>query len=122
MRENSRRSLLEELQEGEERCVKELGIKFMGFKSDYFANHLKPSLKIFKDFLTQYYKKAGNLTALQLLFGQENTFIHGKLQAKTSMGTPFNTTFSSGQFRGLGVIDNFKRQDGSRAPASILSE
>ena len=120
--EQSRREMLEDVQHGREGCVKEIGQHFINFKTDYGANFLKPSLTKFKDFITKYYKSAGNLEALSELFGQEHTFINGRLQAKTSMGTNFNTTFSSGQFRGLGVIDNFKRSTGSRVPASIASE
>jgi hypothetical protein len=120
--ETTRVELLEHDQLGNEECVKDLGIKYIGFKQDYGANFLKPSLAKFKDFMTKFYKKSDNITHLQLLFGAENTFITGKLEARTSMGSSFHTVFSSGQFRGLGVIDNFKRAQGSRVPASILSE
>lgn len=121
-REERRRSMLEYSQTGNEACVKDLGLKFLAFRADYQANHLKPSLAKFKSFMTKYYKQAGNIADLQALFGVENTFINGKLEARTSLGTAFNTAFSAGQFRGLGVIDNFKRGTGSRAPASIVSE
>lgn len=121
--ESSRQKLLKRSQKGPEKCVKDIGKKFLDFKRDYLANYLKPSLKRFKDFISLYYKKADNIAALQVLFGLENTFIHGSLRAKMGQaGAPFNTTFSAGQFRGLGVIDNFKRSNTSRAPASIVSE
>lgn len=122
VKDSSRREMLEAEHVGSDQCVKELGLKYLGFRSDYFGNFLKPSLAKFKDFITKYYKRAENISDLQALFGAENTFINGKLQASTSMGTSFNTAFSSGQFRGLGVIDNFKREQGSRVPASIVSE
>jgi len=122
MQDDSRREMLENSQSGREGCVKDIGLKYLGFKYDYATNLLKPSLAKFKDFITQYYKKSENIADLQALFGAENTFINGKLQASTSMGMTFNTAFSSGQFRGLGVIDNFKRSSGSRVPASIVSE
>lgn len=120
--ESSRKYLLERRQSGSEKCVKEIGLDYLQFRYDYFANHLKPSIKKFKDFITKYYKRSGDLSDLQDLFGHENTFINGRLQAQTGLGIPFNTAFSSGQFRGLGVIDNFKRAEGSRVPASIVSE
>ena len=120
--ESTRQEMLEKRQTGREGCVKDIGLKFIGFKNDYVANHLKPSLAKFKDFITKYYKKSTNLADLESLFGAENTFVNGKLQAQTGLGMPFNTAFSSGQFRGFGVIDNFKRAEGSRVPASILSE
>jgi hypothetical protein len=120
--EASRKTMLERRQTGNEACVKELGLKFQGFKYDYVANYLQPSLAKFKDFITRYYKKTENISDLQAIFGAENTFINGKLTAKTNLGTSFNTAFSAGQFRGLGVIDTFKRSTGSRVPASIASE
>jgi hypothetical protein len=103
-------------------CVQDMGQKFITFKTDYKQNALKPSLARFKDFLTKYYKRAGTITDLVSLFGESNTFINGRLQATTSQGANFVTSFSSGQFRGLGVIDNFKRSNGDRTPASIVSE
>jgi hypothetical protein len=105
-----------------EECVQNMGLKYMAFKKDYLGNFLKPSLTKFKEFMAAYYKESGNITDLQTLFGVDNTFINGKLQAQTGLGMAFNTTFSAGQFRGLGVIDTFNRSTGSRAPASIVSE
>ncbi len=120
--ESSRRELLEENQTEKDACVKEIGQNYLSFRSDYLRNELRPSLARFKDFITKFFKKAGNISDLQTLFGKDNTFINGKLQATTSRGNPFNTTFSSGQFRGLGVIDNFKRSSGQGLPANIVSE
>lgn len=122
MQDDSRRDMLEHSQSGREGCVKDIGLQYLQFKYDYATNLLKPSLAKFKDFITKYYKESENIADLQSLFGAENTFINGKLQAATNMGMTFNTAFSSGQFRGLGVIDTFKRGTGSRMPASIASE
>lgn len=107
---------------GPEACVETMGPKFEDFKADYQANSLRPSLAKFKNFLTHYYKTSGNLADLVVLFGAQNTFINGRLQATTNLGTSFVTSFSAGQFRGLGVIDNFKRATGSRTPATISNE
>jgi hypothetical protein len=103
-------------------CVKNIGAPFLSFKIDYLQNALKPSLAKFKSFLTKYYKRSENLADLTVLFGEENTFIHGQIRATTPQNGQFLTSFSSGQFRGLGVIDNYKRSVGSRQPASIVSE
>ncbi len=103
-------------------CIKTMGKHFVSFRQDYHQNALKPSLVKFKAFLTKYYKKAESMSDLTALFGEENSFIHGQLKAQNSSGSGFVTSFSSGQFRGLGVIDNFKRETGSRMPASIVSE
>jgi hypothetical protein len=118
----SRTALLKKRLLGQEACVKSLGLKFMHFKTDYSKNSLMPSLAKFKSFLTNYYKRSQKIDDLRELFGRENTFINGRLQATTSQGDSFVTSFSSGQFRGMGVIDEFKRNTGSRMPASIASE
>lgn len=122
MNETARQAMLQKNQKGSDDCVQDLGEKYLTFKSDYTQNHLKPSLAKFKEFITSFYKKAGNILDLEELFGPENTFINGRLQAQTGLGMEFNTTFSSGQFRGLGVIDNSKREQGTRATASIPSD
>jgi hypothetical protein len=114
--------LLGRVQVGRELCVKNIGKNFLEFKVDYQQNSLKPSLAKFKNFLTKYYKRAGSLADLTDLFGQENTFIHGQLKATTPQNSQFVTSFSTGQFRGMGVIDNYKRSVGSRQPASIVNE
>jgi hypothetical protein len=120
--EKQRERLLRSVTTEEDACVRSLGRKFMAFKQDYLAHHLQPSLVHFKSFLTGYYKQAEHLGSLTALFGPANTFLHGKLSAQTAQGNDFSTSFSSGQFHGLGVIDNFKRASGTRQPASIVSE
>jgi hypothetical protein len=120
--ESKRRKLMRRWLLGREGCVKMIGQKYLSLKEDYLAHQFKPSLARFKDFITKYYKQSGGISDLTALFGSENVFVHGRLQARTSQGAHFDTSFSSGQFRGLGVIDNFKRASGSRAPASIVSE
>ncbi|HXH31583.1 MAG TPA: hypothetical protein VNJ01_12265 [Bacteriovoracaceae bacterium] len=119
---NIRNVMLNKDQDDEDGCVKDLGLKFLDFKKDYTANLLKPSLAKFKIFMDKYFVKTKNIRELAHLFGEEHTFIHGTLTATKSTGDAFFTSFSSGEFRGLGVIDNFKRTTGSRAPASIVSE
>jgi hypothetical protein len=114
--------LLKTTQMGAELCVKSIGNYFLEFKTDYQANSLKPSIAKFKSFITKYYKQSQALSDLTALFGEENTFIHGQIKATTSQNTQFTTSFSCGQFRGLGVIDNYKRSVGSRQPASIVNE
>ena len=122
MDEGVRKNYLKRVQMGPELCVQKIGHAYKDFKTDYLNSHLKPSLAKFKKFLTKYYKKSDSLSDISTLFGEGNTFIHGQLKATTSQDTEFVTNFSTGQFRGLGVIDNYKRSIGSRQPASILSE
>lgn len=122
MDSSKRKKLLKKSLSGKEACVKNIGKKYLAFRNDYIDEAYKPSIAKFKDFILGYYKKAQGLHHLVTLFGAENSFINGRLEASTSSGAPFVLPFSAGQFRGLGVIDNFKRADGSRAPASILRE
>ncbi len=120
--EKKRAQMLREDQDGKDACVKDIGLKFLSFKKDYHANLLKPSLAKFKIFMDKYFKQTKNIRDLAQLFGTNNTFIHGSLSATRPSGDEFNTTFSSGDFRGLGVIDNFKRSGPERGPASITGE
>lgn len=122
MKSDKREQFLRKLQVGSELCVKKIGTHFLEFKADYQQNSLKPSLAKFKKFISKYFKHAEGLDQLTVLFGNENTFIHGQLKATTNQNAQFVTSFSTGQFRGLGVIDNYKRQGGSRMPASIVNE
>lgn len=120
--ESFRNELFKQKLMGKELCVKKMGSEYLHFLNDYYSHEFNPSLASLKKFLKMYYKKSTQLSDLELLFGEGNIFIMGKLEAKTSAGHSFKTHFSSGQFRGLGVIDNFKRKTESRLPASILSE
>lgn len=122
MKDDKRAKFLKALQIGKELCVKNIGKKYLAFRTDYLQNALKPSLAQFKGFLTKYYKQSEEIASLNALFGEENTFLNGEIQATTSTGALFVTQFSAGQFRGLGVIDTFKRTNGTRTPASIVSE
>ena len=116
--EARRRELLKEKQSGKYGCVKDLGVLHAQFKIDYLANHKQPSLVKFKSFMSQVMKKTENVAHLKNLFGVQNVFHHGRLQA-THSGIGYVTTFSNGQFRGLGVIDSMRRDALVRAPATI---
>ena len=106
----------------DQKCARRLMEKFRTFKSDYISHNQKPSLDKFKNFLTSYFKSIKSSHDLAEIFGAENIFTHGQIRALSSDRNQFVTTFSTGQFRGLGVIDNFKRSSGIRTPASIRSE
>jgi hypothetical protein len=121
-KKEERDHMIKKIQIGNESCTKKIGLKYESFSNDYEQNSMAPSLKLFKDFLTQYFKKSSSLHDLEALFSSEHTFSQGRIQAITHEGNSFFQVFSSGQFRGLGVIDNFKRDTGSRAPATIISE
>ncbi len=120
--EESRKKLLKETPNNDQdKCVKKVGLNYLAFKEDYDQNFKAPSLRKFKDFLTQYYKTTENITALNNLFGLDNTFLSGRLAGKFSDGVIRSIPFANGQFRGNGVIDNFLRANNGRTPASITS-
>lgn len=120
--DESRAKLLKETPKNDQdKCVRKVGLNYLAFKEDYSQNFKAPSLRKFKDFLTQYYKTTENLTALNNLFGLENTFLSGRLSGKFSDGVIRSIPFANGQFRGNGVIDNFLRVNNGRSPASITS-
>ncbi len=117
-----RKVLAAKIQIGNESCVKKMGHFYQTFIDDFHSNSMQPSLKKFRSFILYYFKESKNLSDVFDLFSKELTFLSGRIEAKTSQGNSFVQVFSSGQFRGLGVIDNFKRSKGSRAPATILGE
>ncbi len=122
MADSYRNLLLKKSQSGNEACVKRIGNKFLNFKKDFLQHQYSASTKLFKEFILDFYKVNTKLEEIVLLFGSDNSFVHGSFNATTRQGSAFMTTFSAGQFRGLGVIDNFQRSMGSRQPASIISE
>lgn len=120
--EESRVKLLKQTPSNDQdKCVRNVGLNYLAFRDDYATSNKAPSLRKFKDFLTQYYKVSESITALNNLFGQNNTFISGRLSGKFSDGIIRSIPFANGQFRGNGVIDNFLRANNDRNPASIQS-
>jgi hypothetical protein len=54
------------------------------------------------------------------LFGLSNVFFYGSFNANTIDGAFFTTYFHEGTFKGLGIVDNYMREENLRAPASIV--
>ena len=108
--EVKRPAMLKAKQSGNEKCVQDMGLDVMDFLSDYQANFSKPAIAKFSKFLKAYYKLTDSANDLAAIFGANNTFMMSKIEATSPIGTTFSQTVSHGQFRGLGVIDNFSRQ------------
>jgi hypothetical protein len=106
----------------EDSCVQVMGSLFMVYLNDYNAYYEMPSLAHFRNFLMEYINSCEKITDLNELFGEKNVFLNGEITAKFPNGAHFRDVFSRGQFRGYGVIDNFKRAGGTGTPASITSE
>ena len=77
-------------------------------------------LKKLRKFLGKYFSEVSHISQVEGLFGQKNIFVHGSLFARTKSKIPFSTYFKSGNFRGLGVIDNFMRQSGTTIPVKLM--
>lgn len=116
-----RAKMVKNLQIGKDLCVKNILKAYNSFKSD-LAKDGKPSLALLKNVVSKFFKEANNINEIRSLFGNDNVFINGQIQATTSAGGSFTNSFNDGVFRGLGVIDNYKRSLGSRTPASVVSE
>lgn len=54
------------------------------------------------------------------LFGLQNVFFYGNFTAKTLDDQDFLTSFHEGDFKGLGVVDNYMRAENLRAPSSVV--
>lgn len=55
------------------------------------------------------------------LFGLESTYHYGHVQGVRD-NYPFQSFFNEGRFQGLGVVQDFQREQGLRSPASISYE
>ena len=101
-------------------CLKRLLDPFREYKK-ILAGTKRLELALLKKTLTGILKEAQDLGPFRHLFG-EYAFINGQFNATSRSGMPFATSFANGQFRGLGVIDTFQRQNGTRTPASVSAE
>ena len=116
--DEKRPKMLKDGQSGNDKCVKNMGLDVIDFLTDYQANYQKPAIAKFSKFLKAYYKLADSFMDLTAIFGADNTFLSGTLQATSPIGTTFVQSFSNGQYRGAGVIDTFQLE-ATRAPATV---
>lgn len=101
-------------------CMKELMTPYLQYKK-IWTDLQRLELYQLKKLMSVLSKRLKSLGPLHGLFG-DYVFIHGTFRATSRQGFPFSTTFSSGQFRGLGVIDTYRRLNGTRTPATIGGE
>jgi hypothetical protein len=114
---NQRGELLKTFSSGNS-CVKSLGRKYLAFMTHYRI-HKRYDMMRLKKFLGKYLNKSKRLLDIEYLFGKDNLFINGDFSAQRKNGQSFMTYFKSGQFRGLGVIDDYRRKGVNRAPVSV---
>lgn len=108
----SREKELQSSQSGAHKCVKNLGLSYRTYINDFRSYGVYDLLK-FKKFITSFFKLTEKHQDLASLFGAENVFLNGSFTATTKAGAPFQAYFKEGEFKGLGVIDNFTRQNGT---------
>ncbi len=89
------------------RCIKKLVNRYLDYLEVYERDQLY-DLGLLKKFLGAYFSHSSELQDIQKLFGENQIYIHGQLNAWTRNKKPFQTYFSTGQFDGTGVIDHFK--------------
>ena len=72
------------------------------------------------DFMQKMFEKSRHKQDMYNFFGVNNVFFHGSLNAKTQDGQDFQGYFREGNFKGTGLINNYLKESGIRAPASIV--
>ena len=93
-----------------QKCALKLIDRFSEYK-DEIEKHNRINLLKFKRFMGYFFSKSENLNDLDSLFGTENIYIYGQFNAANKSGLSFQTYFQSGQFKSLGVIEEFKRSN-----------
>jgi len=102
----------------EKSCYDSLDRKYINYAKD-LSGQKKIALWKLKNFLKSFLEISDSHDDLVELFGEGNIFTRGEIKATTNQGHDFINYFHTGVFSGLGVIDEYKRDDGERAPASI---
>jgi len=105
---HQRNKELKQIQVGKDLCIKNLGKMYIEIKRILMDEHEYDLAKI-SDLTKTAIKVSKSLKAVKALFGEQTSFLHGKLEAKTKQGKPFTSYFSHGTFDGLGVIEKFQR-------------
>lgn len=77
-------------------------------------------LMTLKDFLDGVQSKSYSKVDYYNLFGIQNIFFYGSLEATTNDQRLFSTHFHEGAFKGLGLIDHYMRLENMRFPASVV--
>ncbi|MBL7666238.1 MAG: hypothetical protein JNM93_13965 [Bacteriovoracaceae bacterium] len=106
--ESTRKRLIRGWRVGKQSCVKRTGQLYHEYIDQVRGRNIM-NLRALKDFLEKFFKKNSSSALIVELFGSEGVFYHGSLKAISENGMPYQTFFNQGEFKGLGVIDNFRR-------------
>ncbi len=101
-------------------CFSSLANPFRAYKR-VLAGTGRHELARLKELFGALAKEARDTAPYRALFG-EYAFFHGNFRATSRSGMGFSTPFTSGQFRGLSLIDTYDRLNGTRGPASVGEE
>ncbi len=100
------------------RCIKKIWNEYQHYYQTW-KPHNDMALNSLRDFIKTLNKYSDSIEDIRYIFG-EHTFYSGTFSAKLAQnGKTHITYFKDGTFQGLGVIDNFRRQEVTRAPAAI---
>ncbi len=101
------------------KCYDKISDHYQKYYKNY-GQYKDISLDDLKNFINYYVKYSDSKQDLINLFGMENLFFNGSFRARTDNNFNYLTYFSEGTFDGLGIIDNFNRENELvRAPASV---
>lgn len=117
--EKRRKRIFKSSRTGKKRCAKKLITRYFTYINNYDSLGMI-DLNQFKSFVGYYFSKSKSLQDIYNIFGHDNVFSFGSMSATTKSGQNFQNFFKNGNFRGLGVIEKFKRE-GNLTPMSIKS-
>jgi hypothetical protein len=100
-----------------EKCEKRIQQAYHDYYQAWQPNH-DMALNSLSRFILTTNRYVDSYQDITYLFG-ENTFFSGTFQATTTDGHSHLSYFKNGTFQGLGVIDNYRRGNITRAPAAI---
>lgn len=88
------------------RCISLLAKLYVKSLREYETG-TKIHLKSFKNFLQYVTKKMKSFQHLKTLFGENNVYLFGNLEATTAQNMPFKTHITEGIYQGQGLISDF---------------
>ncbi len=101
-------------------CNKMLEGKYKAYIIPYLNSGKIHTVRL-KNFLYSFNNQYDDLSYYKRLFGEDLVFSSGQLKASRDNGEMYMTIFHDGEFRGLGVIDNYLREFGPAMPAPIFN-
>jgi hypothetical protein len=101
-------------------CSKMLEGKYLAYIQP-LKNTKKIHVLKLRDFLYSFNNQYDDISFYKKLFGEDLVFYSGQLEASRDDGQIITTYFHDGEFRGLGIIDNYIRKSGTAMPAPIYN-